>query len=70
VPEVGGGDFKRGDTGQWGVLSPEFVPGILEGLGTLEGSWVEEGAGGSCMLAAERARWMDAALGTVLPAPA
>lgn len=24
--DVGGGDFNRGETGQWGVLSPELVP--------------------------------------------
>lgn len=46
VSELGGGDFNRGDMGQWGVESPELVPEFdLRGLGTLEGSW--DDAGGS-----------------------
>lgn len=31
---VGGGDFKRGEMGQWGVVSPELDPeAIFWGLG-------------------------------------
>lgn len=70
VSEGGGGDFKRGEMGQWGVVSPEFVPDAgFKGLGTLEGSCVD--AGGNCgMFADDRARWMAAAEGTVVLGPA
>lgn len=53
---AGGGDFNRGETGQWGVLSPELEPEVvLEGRGTREGSC--EDAGGSWgMFADDRAR--------------
>lgn len=67
---AGGGDFNRGETGQWGVVSPELGAGVLfEGLGTLEGSW--DGAGCSWgMFAEDRARCMAAAEGTVVLEPA
>lgn len=77
--EDGGGDLSLGDRGQVGVFSPEPVVAAwtLETLGSLDvevdvevdvvvedGS--EVGAIGSCgMLAAERARCMAAAEGTV-----
>lgn len=66
VSAEGGGDFSRGDSGQWGVFSVELGPEDgLEGRGTREGSWVEV-EGGSCgMLVEERARWMAAAERTV-----
>lgn len=67
---VGGGDLRRGDTGQWGVVSPEFVPDAgFCGRGTLEGSGTAMG-GSWGVLAVDKARWMAAAEGTVLPEPA
>lgn len=70
VSEVGGGDFNRGEMGQWGVVSPELDPDdAFRGRGTLEGSW--DDAGGSWgMLAEDSARWMAAAEGTVVLGPA
>lgn len=69
----GGGDFIRGDTGQWGVLSPELVPEVdFSGRGTLDGSclsWVEAGASGG-VVAEFSARWMAAAEGTEALEPA
>lgn len=40
---VGGGDFKRGETGQWGVLSPELEAEAVfwTARGTRDGSGVE-----------------------------
>lgn len=55
--------MRRGETGQWGVLSPELLD--LCGLGTR----VESACGGgwSCGVFADaRARWMAAADGVVL----
>jgi hypothetical protein len=64
---AGGGDFRRGETGQWGVVSPEFVPDAgFCGRETLEGSGTAMG-GSWGVLAVDRARWMAAAEGTVLP---
>jgi hypothetical protein len=67
---LGGGDFNRGEMGQWGVESPEPFPEVdFRGRGTLEGSCVD--AGGSWgMLVDDRARWMAAAEGTVALEPA
>jgi hypothetical protein len=70
VSEVGGGDFKRGETGQWGVVSPELVPELpFVGRGTREGSCGDAGESWGTMVP-ESARWMAAAEGTVAPAPA
>jgi hypothetical protein len=57
----GGGDLMHGETGQWGVLSPESTAeGDFKGRGALTESLAA--AGGSWgMLADERARWMEAA---------
>lgn len=57
----GGGDLMRGETGQWGVLSPETTAeGDFKGRGALTES--EAAVGGSeGMLVDERARWMAAA---------
>jgi hypothetical protein len=50
--EVGGGDFNRGDTGQWGVESPELeVEAGFKDRESRAGSWVE--ADGSWGMAAE-----------------
>jgi hypothetical protein len=57
----GGGDLMRGETGQWGVLSPEIMAdGDFRGRGALTES--EAKVGGSWgMLVDERARCMAAA---------
>lgn len=67
---AGGGDLRRGEMGQWGVLSPELDPeAALTGLGTREGS-CDNAAGASWgMFADDRARWMAAAEGTVAGGP-
>lgn len=62
----GGGDLRRGEMGQWGVLSPELelvVP--LTGRGALIESAGAVG-GSSGMLVADRARWMAAAEGVLV----
>ncbi len=67
----GGGDLMRGETGQWGVLSPEtMAEGDFKGRGARPES--EVAVGGSWgMLAEERARWMAAAdrPGELVPGP-
>lgn len=57
----GGGDLRRGECGQWGVLSPETAAeGDLSGRGALIDS--EDAMGGNCgMLVFDRARWIAAA---------
>jgi hypothetical protein len=66
----GGGDLRRGETGQ-GELSPETrADGDFKGRGALIESAVVEGASWG-MLAEERARWMAAAEspGELVPGP-
>jgi hypothetical protein len=65
--EDGGGDLSRGDTGHEGVFSPDPATPTLDTLGSLD---VEDGSevGAGCswgVAAAERARCMAAAEGTV-----
>lgn len=59
----GGGDLRRGETGHWGVLSPEAsAAGDFKARGALIESVVE--VGGSCgMFSLERARCIAAAEG-------
>lgn len=70
VSWVGGGDLRRGETGQWGAGSPEAVPdGALRGRGTREASWAAVAGGSWGMLAVDRARCIEAAEGTVVLEP-
>jgi hypothetical protein len=67
---VGGGDFKRGEMGQWGVLSPELDPDDpFTGRGSRGASCVDVGGSGG-VLAEDSARWMAAAEGMVALEPA
>jgi hypothetical protein len=59
----GGGDLRRGEMGQWGVVSPELGPDVdLVGRGALTESVDVEG-GRAGMLVDDNDRWMAAAEG-------
>jgi hypothetical protein len=54
-PSDGGGDLRRGEMGQWGVLSTGAVPAVLAVRDGLTGS-AEEVVEGWGMLVDDRAR--------------
>jgi hypothetical protein len=65
----GGGDLRRGEMGQWGVLSPELGPDVaFKGRGALMVSAedADDAAGSSGMLVEDSARCMAAADGELL----
>lgn len=63
---VGGGDLRRGDCGQTGVVSPEATAGRCCIFGSFDTASVTGPPGCSCgTFVAERARWMAAAERTV-----
>ena len=66
----GGGDLKRGDIGQRGVLSPELEADVdFKGRGALAMSDEADADGTSGTLEADRARLMAAAEGVVVEGP-
>jgi hypothetical protein len=69
---AGGGDLKRGEMGQWGVVSPElgFEGVLVDDLGTRCEESCGAAGGSEGMLVDDRARWMEAAEGMVVPDPA
>jgi hypothetical protein len=63
----GGGDLSRGDIGQAGVLSPDTLEPDLEARGSLDADSATAAGWSWGIAAAESARCMAAADGTVCP---
>ena len=69
LPSPGGGDLRRGETGQWGDVSPEWKPvDDLSGRGALTVS-VDDMGVSSGMLADDSARWSEVAEGAFVTEP-